>query len=433
MSVQAAPRLSTDAAGELSWRIYLLAMALGFFVAFEPAPTDAVFMLAVGAFFLSRPTRVQFLSGTALVGILLYCFFSILSLLYVVYVPMLAVRAVLIEFYMIGLFVMTGYFTKVRGDHAFSSILLAFTFGGIMASFVTIAALLNLFPNPEAVYRGDGTDNVRVKATFKDPNVFGPYLVPCLLFVIWVIIESPRWRKLAYVVLALLLVSLFSTYSRGAWVHFVISLSVFSTVLLVYRDTARPVFTAVVWLIIAALIIVLFFLDPISARLSDTFFARRLSLQSYDESRFAYILEAAEQIWQNPFGIGPYQSRYKYGYLPHNTFIAFAMHNGFLASMGLFLIYCASMVRCGAKVLAQRPGWVKYALILSVLTGLLVLMQVVGSVHWRHLYIICGMAFGTYTSNQLLPDYLLRRRPRFGSRRASPAAVRLGRPSEPHA
>ncbi|MDW3223627.1 MAG: hypothetical protein R8G34_12215 [Paracoccaceae bacterium] len=396
---------ATDAAGETSWRIYVLAIMLSFFVVVEPAPTDLVFIIALGVFCFSRPVKTAFLSGAALIGVFLYLVFSVLSLVFVQYVPIFAVRAVAIEFYMIALFVMTAYFMKTRGDQAFATVLAALTIGGVLASFVAIAALLDLIPNSDILFRGDGA-RYRVKATFKDPNVFGPFIVPSLLFVTWVVVESARFRLIALGAMGLLLISLLSTYSRGAWVHAFISLSFFSLALLIYRPTARPTLTAIVWVIILICGTVLFFLDQITARLTDSFLAQRLSLQSYDTSRFGYVADAARQIWEHPLGIGPFQARYVYGYLPHNTFVAFAMHNGIFACLGLILIYGSASIRCMAKIIAQRPGWTKYALVFSILLGLLVLMQVVGAIHWRHLYLVCGMAFGTYTTDRLLPDHI---------------------------
>lgn len=391
----------SDAAGEWSWRIYILAVALSFFVFVEPAPTDLVFFVGLAVFCFSRPVKTAFLSGTAIVGVLLYLLFSVLSLAFVQYVPMLALRAVGIEFYMIALFVMTAYYAKTRGDAAFTTILFALTIGSVLASVVAIAALLDVVPNSDIFFRGEGV-RFRVKATFKDPNVFGPFIIPSLLFVLWVIIASARFRLLALGAMGLLLLSLFSTYSRGAWIHALISLSVFSFAMMMHRRTARSALMTIVCFAIIVCAIALLFLDQITARISDSFLAQRLSLQSYDTSRFGYVADAVKNIWEHPFGIGPYQARFVYGYLPHNTFVAFAIHNGVFASLGLMLIYGAAMTRCVMKMINQRPGWTKYALVFAVLLGLLVLMQVVGAIHWRHLYLVCGLAFGTYTRDWLL-------------------------------
>ncbi len=396
-------RARSDALGETAWRIYLFSIVMSFFVVIEPALCDLIFFVSLAVLGLSRPEPARFLNGAAISGVLFYLIFSVVSLFFVQYNPMGAVRAVLIEFYMVGLFVMTAYYARTRGDEAFRAILLAFVIGGVMASFVTIVALLDLIPNSDILYRGEGV-RYRVKATFKDPNVFGPYLVPSILFMSWVAVESRRFRLLALGVLGLLLVSLVSTFSRGAWIHTLFSLMIMGCALLALRSTSRMVFSVILGLLIAICLIVLLFLDQIVAQLSHTFFAERLSLQSYDTSRFDYVLDATTHVLEHPLGIGPIQARYIYGYLPHNTFVVFAMHNGILACLGLILIYGSAYVRCVGRVLNQRPGWTKYALLMAVMSGLLVLMMVVGAIHWRHLYVVCGLAFGSYVSDKVLPD-----------------------------
>lgn len=393
----------SDGMEELAWRFYLLSIATSFLVVIEPALCDLIFVIGLVLFSLSRPKMTTFLSGSATLGVMLYLIFSVVSLFFVEYDVFRAYRAVLIEFYMIGLFVMTAYYARTRGDEAFRAILIAFVIGGIMASIVAIIALLDLVPNSHVFFRGEGV-RFRVKATFKDPNVFGPYLVPSILFLTWVAVESRRFRILACGVLMLLLVSLVATFSRGAWIHTLFSLMVMGGSLLALRSTSRMAFNVVLWIAIVICLILLLFIDQIVARLADTFFAERLSLQSYDTNRFAFVLDATTQILRHPLGIGPVQARHVYGYLPHNTFIVFAMHNGIPACLGLILIYGSAMTRCIGKFLNQRPGWTKYALLLGVMMGLLVLMMVVGAIHWRHMYVVCGLAFGCYVSDKALPD-----------------------------
>jgi len=419
----------SDGMQQLAWRLYLLSITTSFLVVIEPALCDLIFMIGLVVFGFSRPKTTSFLSGAATTGVLLYLIFSVISLFFVQYNPIGAYRAVLIEFYMIGLFVMTAYYARTRGDEAFRAILLALVIGGVLASIVTVVALLDLIPNSDIFYRGEGVRN-RVKATFKDPNVFGPFLVPSILFVTWILVESKRYRFLALGVLGMLLISLVSTFSRGAWVHALFSLMVMAGALLALRSTSRAVFSIILYLAIAICLVVLLFLDRIVAGLADTFFADRLSLQSYDTTRFAFVADATVQILRHPLGIGPVQARFVYGYLPHNTFIAFAMHNGIFACIGLILIYGTSLFRCATKVMDQRPGWTKYALILSVLMGLLVLMMVVGAIHWRHMYVVCGLAFGVYASDRALPEGRLWPRKQVLPTRSRPTGLIFNRPNQ---
>ena len=62
-------------------------------------------------------------------------------------------------------------------------------------------------------------DNDRVSATFKDPNVYGPFLIlPLPLLMTSVLTKHVRFGTL--VAIAFLLGGLFRSFSRGAWIFF---------------------------------------------------------------------------------------------------------------------------------------------------------------------------------------------------------------------
>ncbi|EDQ03007.1 hypothetical protein OIHEL45_17026 [Sulfitobacter indolifex HEL-45] len=128
----------------LSWRIYLVCIALSFFVMIEPAPTDLLFFVALGAFTLAPLRPVKLLGSVASVGLLLYLWFTILSLAFVAVSAPVAARAVLIEVYLVLLLFMTAYFVKLDGDRAFRMILLMLTLGAMITSLFGLLAYLDL-------------------------------------------------------------------------------------------------------------------------------------------------------------------------------------------------------------------------------------------------------------------------------------------------
>lgn len=386
----------------ISWRIYLACIVMSFFVMIEPAPTDLLFFVALGAFILAPIQPVRLLGPVTTVAILIYVWFSFLSLVFVAVSLSIALRAIGIEMYLILLFLMTAYFAHKKGDYAFRTILFALTAGGVIASVIGIAAYLDLVPNREIFYRDEWM--TRIKSTFKDPNVLGPYLVPSILFMFWLALSVRRCRILATVALCLLAGCLAITFSRGAWVHTAITGSIFFGVLLFDRRSTVPAVTLVLAVMAAGAIAFGFFGDVSSSLPSDNYLSSRLSLQSYDSGRFEHILTSLGEMFDFPWGIGPNQARLVYGYEPHNTFVVLGLQNGVFASLGFLLFYLAGMYRCLTKVLERRDGWMKYAFILSIMIGLLVLMNVVGAGHWRHLYVVLGLAYGSYHSNSIFPE-----------------------------
>lgn len=386
----------------LSWRIYLVCLATSFLVMIEPAPTDLFFVLAFGAMMLAPLRPVRLLGPVEVVAILVYLWFTLLSLLFADYVFIVAARAVAIEIYLILLFLMTAYFARIDGDRAFRMILLMLVVGGIVASLVGILAWANLLPGREIFFRDEFM--TRIKSTFKDPNVLGPYLIPSILLMIWTVVAVPRLRIWAGLVGVLLVLCLVLTFSRGAWIHMLATALVFFVALLVHRGTALPALLGAVAALAVVLAGVLFFADAIFGSISDSYLSQRLSLQSYDEGRFEHIITAMIDTFDQPLGIGPNQSRFHYGFEPHNTFVVLALQNGVFAALGFATLYLAAMVRCLVMVLRRRVGWMKYAFVLAIMSGLLVLMNVVGSLHWRHLYVVMGLAYGSYHSNSVFRD-----------------------------
>lgn len=383
----------------LSWRIYLMCIAVSFFVMIEPAPTDLIFFIALGAFMLAPLRPVKLLGPVASGGLLLYLWFTFFSLAFVAVSVPVAARAVFIEVYLVLLFLMTAYFVKLYGDRAFRMILLMLTLGAMITSVIGLLAYLDLIPNRVMFFRDEHMS--RIKSTFKDPNVLGPYLVPPILFTMWMAFSVRRLRWCATAAFGVLAACLLVTFSRGAWVHIALTGMIFFGLLLVDRRSTIPAVTFLLIAIACGAIKVGFFSEATSGALSDNFLASRLSFQSYDTGRFEHIFKSLGDMFDKPWGIGANQARLVYGFEPHNTFVVLGLQNGVFAAIGFTVLYFAAGYRCLKKVIEQRDGWMKYAFVLAIMVGLFVLMNVVGSLHWRHLYVVLGLAFGSYYSNSI--------------------------------
>ena len=95
-------------------------------------------------------------------------------------------------------------------------------------------------------------DNDRVSATFKDPNVYGPFLIlPLLLLVIGLLTRGVR--LFGVVATLALLGGLFLSFSRGAWLHFGLSAVIAIALLLATTSDPRMRGRIVLFGILAAL------------------------------------------------------------------------------------------------------------------------------------------------------------------------------------
>src|SRR5262249_28112429 len=95
---------------------------------------------------------------------------------------------------------------------------IAYTLTAVMVALAGIAGYFNLFPGAEQWFAPTG----RALGAFKDPNVFGPFLIWPTLFVMYRMLTR-RVRPGDLVVCGILMFALLLSFSRGAWFHFAVS------------------------------------------------------------------------------------------------------------------------------------------------------------------------------------------------------------------
>ena len=89
----------------------------------------------------------------------------------------------------------------------------------VMTSIIGVLAYFHLLPNSEMFIRA-----LRAASTFKDPNVFGPFLILPGLFVVQrIMFGNFRAIVLNGVIMLIIAAGLFFAFSRGAWGNFAAS------------------------------------------------------------------------------------------------------------------------------------------------------------------------------------------------------------------
>ncbi|MEO1364630.1 MAG: hypothetical protein AAFU86_12750, partial [Pseudomonadota bacterium] len=77
--IQTYDRYTVDRVGwlTLAWRIYLVCIGTSFFVIVEPAPTDALFVLALATLLLAKLRPVRLIGPIETIAILLFVWFTL--------------------------------------------------------------------------------------------------------------------------------------------------------------------------------------------------------------------------------------------------------------------------------------------------------------------------------------------------------------------
>lgn len=378
----------------LSIRHYETAIAIALLlmgvVRFEPAPPDLAFAVimcvaaATGRFRLRRvPVLLRWLVALLLIV-------NLASITDVVSISA-AVRFLFITVY---LAIFTLWLTQFvdRPSHAR---LIVVTWLVIAVASAVVAALALHFPIPGRSFINGSVDKgERASALFKDPNVFGPFLIPIALILLeqHIAPRVPRLLRLRapavwLCLLALTLGVLFS-YSRAAWAAYAIALVVMLVASSMRRKGARRAMRALTALLLVGGITVL----VLSASGSLHFLQQRAHLQSYDTQRFAAQSLGWNLGWTHPVGIGPGQFEYHSPVASHSTFVRVFAEQGFVGVLLWIALLLSTLVLALRNVALGRDTYgIGSAALLGAWCGLIFNSTVVDTLHWRHLWVVLAL------------------------------------------
>src|SRR6266566_5039419 len=263
-----------------------------------------------------------------------------------------------------------------------------------MIDVVSVSVALHV-PIPGRQFINGSADNgERASGLFKDPNVFGPFLIPIALILLeqHIAPKAPRLLRLRAAsiwlcLLALTLGVLFS-YSRAAWANFAIAVVVMLAASSMRRAGARRALRALMaLLLVGALTVVI-----LSATGSIHFLEERAHLQSYDTQRFAAQSYGWNLGWTHPLGVGPGQFLHYSHIASHSTFVRVFAEQGFLGLLGWVALLLATLVLALRNVaLGRDTHGIGSAALLGAWCGLIFNSTVVDTLHWRHLWVITAL------------------------------------------
>jgi hypothetical protein len=368
-------------------RSYDGAVALGVvltaFVWFEPAPPDLVFgvviavALVTGRFTLGRvPLAIPMLLGA----------FLALNLIASVDVVD-ASRAAF--FFSITLYL--AIFALWFGAYVDSTsrarlVVKAYLTAAVISALLATVALYVHFPGHGALVVGP-----RAKGLFKDPNVYGAFLVPAALILLEEIVRPRLLRLRAPAKVALLssvTVGILFSFSRAAWLNAAIGLVVMLAVLALRRGGSRRAVAVVAVALTATAALFV----AVAVTSSLTFLEERAHFQSYDVRRFGAQLSGVDYAVHYPLGIGPGQFELLSPVSAHSTYIRALAEEGLL---GLLVLLALMVLTLFLAVRNAEAGHDTYgigsAALLASWCGLLANSVFIDTLHWRHLWLVAAL------------------------------------------
>jgi hypothetical protein len=363
----------------------VLGIALLGVVVVEPAPPDAVLAAAMLVALLTDrldlgrvPAWVALLLG-ALLGVNAASLAGALDLSIAGKFLATTVFVVLLAVWL------AGYVDSTRRARG---VVLAYLGAALASAALGIAALLVPIPGQATLlYHGC----CRAQALFKDPNVFGPFLVPAIVILLEELL-TPRLlagrRALKVAAIALLCIGVLVSYSRAAWFNLAVALVVLLLVLVLRRGGGRPA---------AALLATVALLAGVAggylaATHSETFLRERATFQAYDTSRFGAQHAGIRLAEDHPLGVGPGQFDVRESISVHSIYVRVLAEQGVLGFVVLAGLLLGTLALGLENAVAGRSTYgIGSAALVAGWCGLLANSFFVDTLHWRHLWVVAAL------------------------------------------
>jgi O-antigen ligase len=377
---------------------YELAVALGFVlfavVAVEPAPPDAIFAIAIvvglatGRIDLRRVPLGPAIGVAAFVALNLLAFMEAVS-------PRRATTFMSITIYLLvfALWIPTWVTNRARARSLVRIVVVI----GAVSAVLGVVALFVSTPGHDVLTAYTGT---RARALFKDPNVFGPFLVVPALFLIQEILAPRllRMRRLTkLVLLGVMTLGILFSYSRAAWLNYAVAVVVMGAVLALRRRGSRRAVVFVGLVVLTAVV----GSASIAATGKLSFLEERARPQVYDTQRFGAQRGGIALGEEYPLGVGPGQFELYEPISAHSTYVRA------LAEEGVVGLAVLGMLMLGTFGMALRNavrGWdthgISSTVLLAAWCGILANSLFIDTLHWRHLWLVAGLVWAAAAAHR---------------------------------
>jgi hypothetical protein len=265
----------------------------------------------------------------------------------------------------------------------------AYFISALIASLIGIAGYLGYFPL--------ATLYDRARGTFKDPNVFGPFLVlPMVMLMQTMIGPAVRLRHL--LLFAVMAFALLISFSRGAWAHFALSVGVVLVLTFLTAPDVRTRLRLIVLSAVAMIGLTVFVAGALSVGSLGEMFQQRAKLtQDYDVGsggRFGLQERAVEAVMKHPAGMGPFEFARVYGGQQHNVYFQAFLVYGWAGGFAYLLLVALTIV-IGLRQSIVATPWQPYLIAaLGTFCGEAFESFVIDTDHWRHYFLALGLVWG---------------------------------------
>lgn len=387
---------------KISYKILYIAILSSGYVLIEPAPFDLLILLSI---FIILLTGIRF--PVQLKWILLIAFSHLIgSFIGVLMSDRFAdsYMHVIITTYM-SLFTIGLIIIIYNNPHrALNIILSAYIWAALISTLLAILGYFHIGPFYDIF-----TLYGRAKGGFKDPNVYGPFIVPPMLYLINKIIYSKIRRKLIpSIMFGILLFGLMLSFSRGAWGVFLFSTLIMFASMYYTSQTNRFRVELTLYILVSIICMALALLVALNIpSISDLLLERASLNQAYDVEdggRFSHHYEALKVIIEKPLGIGAKEFGWTFGEDVHNSYLTTFLIGGWLAGFSFILIVFSTIVVGFKYCFTNHAFKNQFAIFYASFTSLMIEAWIIDMDHWRLFYVLLGIIWGLILYSKYHPN-----------------------------
>ncbi|WDR03024.1 hypothetical protein PSQ19_02105 [Devosia algicola] len=278
--------------------------------------------------------------------------------------------------------------------HRARLIMRAYTAIALICSLIGILAYLGLMPGADLFIRYG-----RAKATFKDPNVYGPFLILPAAYALQRILLGRGARSFwAGIVFMVLFVGVFVSFSRAAWGHLAATSLLVLMLVFWLEANAHDKVRIMILSIVGTLGLVVALAGLLSIPEVNQLFETRTASQGYDSGttgRFGRQGYAFDLALSNPWGIGAGEfHNLRITEEPHNTYVSTLHVYGWGGGAMYYLFALVTLWRGISSLRHRSPYRLLLIPVISTFSILVIEAAIIDIDHWRHYYLLAGMIWG---------------------------------------
>jgi hypothetical protein len=372
-----------------------LAVFLGGFVVFEPAPYEIFLALLIPAW-LFFGTPVPRATGPLVVTMLLFIVGGILA----------ATQA--------RDFATQPVYYAVSAFLAFSSCFFAWLIAADSKRLDTIvnawiaAALMTTLLGVLGYFGLTGdlfTKFGRATGGFQDPNVFGPFLIFPFVVVVRRALTRPFGEALKSGLMALaIFIGIFLSFSRAAWGLTVIATLMTGALLLATERSAKARMRFIALGAVGVVLLGIVLAAVLSIPAVSQLFADRAQLeQSYDSGhlgRFQRHAIGFNMMLDHPLGIGAIEFGRHFGEDEHDIWLKSLTTYGWLGFASFLTLVVWTLVAAFPLMFRASPLQSVTQIAYIVFLGHIFMATVIDIDHWRHFFLLFGILWGAIAADK---------------------------------